>query len=82
MTIRDSSIFVPHGRQSTYMDALRAADALPRGLGEAMTDALKEGSIFDIGSSREQQRINIAKQTSRGRCHPLAARHRGRQRHL
>ncbi len=60
--IRDASIFVPRGRQATYMEALCAADALPRGLDEAMSDAVKEGSIFDIGSSREQQRINIAKQ--------------------
>jgi flagellar biosynthesis/type III secretory pathway M-ring protein FliF/YscJ len=61
--IRGSSIFVPHGRQSTYMEALRAADALPRGLGEAMPKALSEGTFLDIGSSRDQQRINIAKQT-------------------
>ena len=28
-----------------------------------MSKALSEGTFFDIGSSRDQQRINIAKQT-------------------
>jgi flagellar biosynthesis/type III secretory pathway M-ring protein FliF/YscJ len=60
--IRDSSIFVPRGRESKYMEALAVANVLPRGLDEAMNDAMKDGSIFDIGSSREQQRLNIAKQ--------------------
>jgi flagellar biosynthesis/type III secretory pathway M-ring protein FliF/YscJ len=62
--IRGSSIFVPRGRQATYMEALRAADALPRGLGDAIPKALNDGTFFEWGSSREQQRINIAKQTA------------------
>lgn len=59
---RGSSIFVPQGQESKYMEALRSANALPRGLSEAQSEAVNNGSIFDIGSSREQQRNRIAKQ--------------------
>lgn len=60
-SIRGSSIFVPRGQESKYMEALKSANALPRGLGDIQNQAL-DGSIFDIGSSREQLRNRIAKQ--------------------
>ena len=61
-SIRGSSIFVPRGQESKYMDALKSANALPRGLSEAQSDAVNSGSPWEIGSSHEQQRNKIAKQ--------------------
>ena len=49
-SIRGSSIFVPQGQEGKYMEALRSANALPRGLNEAQNEAANNGSIFDIGS--------------------------------
>lgn len=60
-TVRGSSIFVPSGQESTYMQALVAANALPRHLGAARAEALNGGSIMEIGSRREQQRMLVAK---------------------
>jgi flagellar biosynthesis/type III secretory pathway M-ring protein FliF/YscJ len=61
-TVRGSSIFVPRGQEAKYMGALKAANALPRGLSDAQRDAINDGSFLEIGSSREQQRNRIAKQ--------------------
>ena len=60
--VRGSSIFVPRGQESTYMEALRAANALPRGLDTAQHDSIDSGSFLEIGSPREQERMRIAKQ--------------------
>lgn len=60
--IRGSSIFVPHGQEAKYMEALSAANALPPGLGDAQRAAINGGSFLEIGSHREQQRDKIAKQ--------------------
>jgi len=60
--VRGSSIFVPRGQESTYMAALVAANALPPGLDAAQRDGINSGSILEIGSPREQERMRIAKQ--------------------
>jgi flagellar M-ring protein FliF len=59
--IRGTSIFVPSGQESTYMQALVAANALPPSLGAAKRAAVDGGSFMDIGSQREQMRMKIAK---------------------
>jgi flagellar M-ring protein FliF len=57
-----SSILVPHGDESKYMAALVAANALPPNMSAARRDAMNSGSILEIGSGRDQQRMVLAKQ--------------------
>ena len=60
--IRGSSILVPRGEESKYMAALVAANALPPRMGAAGHEALNGGSLMEMGSARDQQRMRIAKQ--------------------
>jgi flagellar biosynthesis/type III secretory pathway M-ring protein FliF/YscJ len=59
--IRGTSIFVPRGEESQYMQALVAAGALPPSLGAARHEALNSASMMEIGSAREQYRMKMAK---------------------
>jgi flagellar biosynthesis/type III secretory pathway M-ring protein FliF/YscJ len=59
--IRGTSIFVPRGEESQYMQALVAANALPPSLGAARREALNSASMMEIGSAREQYRMKMAK---------------------
>jgi flagellar biosynthesis/type III secretory pathway M-ring protein FliF/YscJ len=60
--IRGSSIYVPGGQEAKYMEALVAAGALPPDLDAGLRESFNSSSLFEIGSSREQERMRIAKQ--------------------
>ncbi len=60
--IRGTSIYVPSGQEADYMAALATGKALPKRLGAALYDAVSSGSLFDIGSERDRERLKIAKQ--------------------
>ncbi len=57
-----TSIFVPRNEEPACMAALTDAKVLPRDLGAAQREALKDGSLFDIGSERDRNRQKIAVQ--------------------
>jgi flagellar biosynthesis/type III secretory pathway M-ring protein FliF/YscJ len=59
--VRGTSILVPRGEESQYMQALVAANALPPSLGAARREAINSASMMEIGSAREQYRMKMAK---------------------
>jgi flagellar biosynthesis/type III secretory pathway M-ring protein FliF/YscJ len=59
--VRGTSILVPRGEESQYMQALVAANALPPSLGAARRVVLDGASMIEIGSAREQYRMKMAK---------------------
>ncbi len=60
--IRGTSIYVPRGQEGDYMAALATGKALPKKLGAALYDAVMNGSMMEIGSERDRERLKIAKQ--------------------
>ena len=60
--VRGTSIYVPRGQESDCRAAVAKARALPPALGNAQREAATNGSLFDIGSQRERDRMKIAKQ--------------------
>jgi flagellar biosynthesis/type III secretory pathway M-ring protein FliF/YscJ len=60
--VRGNSIFVPRGEEAACMAALNDAGVLPRDLGFAQRNVLKEGGFWDIDSQRDRNRQKIAVQ--------------------
>jgi flagellar biosynthesis/type III secretory pathway M-ring protein FliF/YscJ len=61
--VEGSSIYVPRGQEAEYLGAIDKAGLLPEKFGAAQRRAVENGSIWDIGTSRDEQRIKIATQT-------------------
>ena len=59
--IRDGAVFVPHGQEAAYMAALADAKALPLNFGQALRDAVNNGSLLEDNRLRER-RIKVATQ--------------------
>jgi flagellar M-ring protein FliF len=57
--IRGTSIYVPRGEKAAYMGALAAGQALPRGFGDALRDAINKDSPF-VSNKQRDQLIKIA----------------------
>jgi flagellar biosynthesis/type III secretory pathway M-ring protein FliF/YscJ len=60
--VRGTKIYVPRGQEADYLAALAKANALPPTLGTAQRAAVSGGSLWDIGSQRERERMKVAKQ--------------------
>jgi len=59
--VRDGTIFVPRGQESTYLAALAAAAVLPPNMGDNIASAGSAASILETSSQRDE-RMRIAKQ--------------------
>lgn len=66
-TVRDNTLIVPQGQESTYLAALSAAGALPPSMGDNIGAASNASSIWESAAQREE-RIRAAKQKEVGQA--------------